>query len=94
MSFFPHRGERVHPYLIILGVSVQEAQEFITGRLVDQPIYAREGVCIFGAGFIEVQVIYTHSQLTPSFFYHYNVGQLCGITDLPNEVCFKQLDHS
>ena len=51
----------VHQDLVVPGEGIHEAEHLMTGRGVDQQIYARQRIVVLGASSVQVRVIDTES---------------------------------
>ena len=52
---------RVHENLVVAGESIHEAEHLMTGRGINQQIYAGQRIAVFGASSVQVRVIDTKS---------------------------------
>ena len=61
------------------------------GHTVHQLVDARQGIRIFGTGFVEVGIVCAHVPFLVGLPHHDNVGQPSRVSDFSNKLGFEQL---
>jgi len=76
---------RVHLDLIIPGIGVSEAKEFVACRRLYQLINPRKGITVFRASFIEVGKVDANSPLTILLLHENGIGESIQVKCFSNE---------
>ena len=81
----------MHQDLVVPREGIHEAEHLMTGRGVDQQIYAGKGVVVFGASSVQVRVIDTEPPFAIVFANEDHVGQPPRVVHIFDELGLEEL---